>query len=238
MTPDTPHISSAFDREIDALLAKLTLMSGLVERALVDSAVALEAQDTDAAERMIRADKDIDALDEQINLDAAGLIARRSPTASDLRLILAVMRTSSSLERVGDLAKNVAKRTLPLAQSRQVEGATSTIRRMAKMVAVMLEEAMRALTRKDAVLAADVRARDLDIDTMYNTLFRSLLTHMLENQSNITPAMHLHFIAKNIERAGDHATGIAEQAIYLATGELPSDARPKAEALGSTAPKA
>src|SRR5690606_13301964 len=118
----------AFDREIDALLAKLTLMSGLVERFLEDSAKALEAQDTEAAEKLILIDKDIDLLDEQINLDAAGLIARRGPTASDLRLILAVMRTSASLERVGDLAKNVAKRTLPLAQSRQVEGATGTIR--------------------------------------------------------------------------------------------------------------
>lgn len=229
MTTDTPHIAPSFDREIEALLARLVLMSGLVERALVDSAAALEAQDIAAAEKLIAADKAIDALDEQINLDAAGLIARRGPTASDLRLILAVMRTSASLERVGDLAKNVAKRTLPLAQSRQVEGATGTIRRMAKLVAVMLEEAMRALTRKDAKLAAEVRGRDVDIDQIYNTLFRSLLTHMLENQANITPSMHLHFIAKNIERAGDHATGIAEQAIYLATGRMPDEARPKAD---------
>ena len=231
MTIETPHIASAFDREIEALLAQLVLMSGLVETALVDSSIALEAQDTKAAEALIKADKAIDALDEQINLTAAGIIARRGPTAGDLRLILAVMRVSANLERVGDLAKNVAKRTLPLAESRQVEGATGTIRRMAKLVSVMLEESMRALTRKDAVLAADVRARDVDIDQMYNTLFRSLLTHMLENPANITPSMHLHFIAKNIERAGDHATGIAEQAIYLATGELPSDARPKADAV-------
>ena len=227
---DTPHIAPTFDREMEALLAQLVLMSGLVERALTDSADALEKLDTGAAERLIAADAAIDALDEQINLDAAGIIARRGPTASDLRLILAVMRTSASLERVGDLAKNVAKRTLPLAQARQVEGATGTIRRMAKMVALMLEEAMRALTRKDAVLAADVRARDVDIDQMYNNLFRTLLTHMLENQANITASMHLHFIAKNIERAGDHATGIAEQAIYLATGQLPGDPRPKADA--------
>jgi phosphate transport system protein len=236
MTPDTPHIAPTFDREMEALLAQLVLMSGLVERALTESAAALEKMDTAAAERLIAADAAIDALDEQINLDAAGIIARRGPTASDLRLILAVMRTSASLERVGDLAKNVAKRTVPLAQARQVEGATGTIRRMAKMVAVMLEEAMRALTRKDAVLAADVRARDVDIDQMYNNLFRSLLTHMLENQANITPSMHLHFIAKNIERAGDHATGIAEQAIYLATGQLPGDPRPKADAMETGKP--
>ncbi len=236
MTPDTPHIAPTFDREMEALLAQLVLMSGLVERALTESAAALEKMDTAAAERLIAADAAIDALDEQINLDAAGIIARRGPTASDLRLILAVMRTSASLERVGDLAKNVAKRTVPLAQARQVEGATGTIRRMAKMVAVMLEEAMRALTRKDAVLAADVRARDVDIDQMYNNLFRSLLTHMLENHANITPSMHLHFIAKNIERAGDHATGIAEQAIYLATGQLPGDPRPKADAMETGKP--
>jgi phosphate transport system protein len=230
MMTDTPHIAPTFDREMEALLAQLVLMSGLVERALTDSADALEKLDTGAAEKLIAADAAIDALDEQINLDAAGIIARRGPTASDLRLILAVMRTSASLERVGDLAKNVAKRTVPLAQARQVEGATGTVRRMAKLVALMLEEAMRALTRKDAVLAADVRARDVDIDQMYNNLFRTLLTHMLENQANITASMHLHFIAKNIERAGDHATGIAEQAIYLATGQLPGDPRPKADA--------
>ena len=224
-----PHIAPSFDRDLDALLAKLVRMSGLVETALTQSADALEQLDVVAAERLIAADAAIDGLDEVINLEAAGIIARRAPAASDLRLVLAVMRVSGSLERVGDLAKNVAKRTLPLAQSRQVEGATGTIRRMAKLVAVMLEEAMRALVRKDARLAADVRARDVDIDQIYNTLFRSLLTHMLENQANITASMHLHFIAKNIERAGDHATGIAEQAIYLATGGLPEEARPKAD---------
>ncbi|MEZ5798882.1 MAG: phosphate signaling complex protein PhoU [Paracoccaceae bacterium] len=226
---ETPHIASSFDREIEALLARLVLMSGLVETALTDSAAALESLDTAAATRIVDQDAAIDSLDEQINFEAAGIIARRGPTARDLRLILAVMRASAALERVGDLAKNVAKRTLPLSQIRQVEGATGTIRRMARLVAVMLEEAMRALVRKDAALAADVRGRDVDIDQIYNTLFRSLLTHMLENQANITPAMHLHFIAKNIERAGDHATSIAEQAIYLATGDLPDDERPKAD---------
>ena len=235
MAPSEQHILSAFDRDLESLQAHLMRLCGLAESALVDAAKALETHDLPSADRIIVGDAAIDALDEQINLDAAGLIARRGPTASDLRLILAVMRTSASLERVGDLAKNVAKRTLPLSQSRQVEGATGTIRRMAKLVSVMLEEAMRALTRKDARLAAEVRGRDVDIDQMYNTLFRSLLTHMLENQANITPSMHLHFIAKNIERVGDHATAVAEQVIYLVTGEMPDEERPKVDSTGTVA---
>ncbi|MBP9181507.1 MAG: phosphate signaling complex protein PhoU [Fuscovulum sp.] len=237
MMTEPPHIAQTFDREMDSLMATLVTMSRLVEAALTDSAAALERLDTTAAERLIAADAAIDALDEQINLTAAGIIARRAPTARDLRLVLAVMRAAHSLERVGDLAKNLAKRTLPLSQSRQIDGATGTIRRMADRVASLLDQAMQSLTRRDATLAAEVRARDLDIDQMYNTLFRSLLTHMLENQANITAAMQLHFIAKNIERAGDHATAIAEQAIYLTTGTLPGEDRPKADAtLQSTSP--
>ncbi|MFN7224799.1 MAG: phosphate signaling complex protein PhoU [Paracoccaceae bacterium] len=232
------HIVSSFDRDLEALQAQLVRMCGMVETALGDSATALETRDLDLANRVIETDRAIDALDDQINTQAAAVIALRAPTASDLRLVLAVMRTAHSLERVGDYAKNVAKRTKVLAQIPELPGISGTIRRMAKLVAVMLEQAMRAMVRRDAVLAETVRQSDVDIDQMYNNLFRSLLTHMLESPSNITAAMHLHFIAKNIERAGDHATGIAEQAIYLATGHFPHDERPKvdptSDASGST----
>ena len=226
------HIASAFDRDLEALQAHLVRLSGLVETALVDAVAALEAQDIPAAEKVIAGDPAIDALEEFIQTEAASLIARRAPTASDLRLVLAVMRVAHSLERVGDYAKNVAKRTRVLGPSAPVEGHAGTIRRMTLLVAKMLDEALQALVRRDATLAEAVRKRDLEIDQIYNTLFRSLFTYMMENPANISPSMHLHFIAKNIERSGDHATAIAEQALYLATGSLPTDPRPKGEAPG------
>ena len=230
MTASDTHIVSSFDRDLEALQAHMTRMSGLVEAALVDAARALETQDLATADRVIAGDKAVDALEDFIQTEAATLIARRAPTASDLRLVLAVMRAASSLERVGDYAKNVAKRTRVLGSSAPVEGHAGTIRRMAALVAKMLEDAQLALVRKDAALAEQVRKRDLDIDQMYNTLFRSLFTYMMESAGNIGPSMHLHFIAKNIERAGDHATAIAEQALYLATGTTPAEPRLKGDA--------
>jgi len=228
MTEDGQHILSAFDRDLESLQAHFLKLSGLTEQALGEAAKALEALDTATAEKVVASDAAIDALEEFIQTEAASLIARRAPTASDLRRVLAVMRAAHSLERVGDYAKNVAKRTRLLAQSAPVEGHSGTIRRMSTLVAKMLDEATQALVHKDATLAEAVRKRDLDIDQMYNTLFRSLFTYMMESPANIGPSMHLHFIAKNIERAGDHATTIAEQALYLATGEMPSEPRPKA----------
>lgn len=228
MTDRDQHILSAFDRDLESLQAHFLKLSGLTEQALAEAAKALEALDSALAEKVIAADAAIDALEEFIQTEAASLIARRAPTASDLRRVLAVMRAAHSLERVGDYAKNVAKRTRVLAQSAPVEGHAGTIRRMSTLVVRMLDEATQALVHKDRELAEAVRKRDLDIDQMYNTLFRSLFTYMMENAANIGPSMHLHFIAKNIERAGDHATTIAEQALYLATGEMPTEPRPKA----------
>jgi phosphate transport system protein len=228
MTESELHILSAFDRDLESLQAHFLKLSGLAEQALIDAAKALESLDVPAAERVIAADAAIDELEEFIQTEAASLIARRAPTASDLRRVLGVMRAAHSLERVGDYAKNVAKRTRQLSRSAPLDGHSGTIRRMAILVTRMLDEATRALVQKDAPLAEAVRKRDLDIDQMYNTLFRSLFTYMMESTGNIGPAMHLHFIAKNIERAGDHATTIAEQALYLATGVMPTEPRPKA----------
>lgn len=228
MTEDGLHILSAFDRDLESLQAHFLKLSGLTEQALNEAAKALEGLDSAAAETVVASDSAIDTLEEFIQTEAASLIARRAPTASDLRRVLAVMRAAHSLERVGDYAKNVAKRTRVLAKSAPVEGHSGTIRRMSALVARMLDEATQALVHKDQTLAEAVRKRDLDIDQMYNTLFRSLFTYMMESPANIGPSMHLHFIAKNIERAGDHATAIAEQALYLATGEMPSEPRPKA----------
>jgi phosphate transport system protein len=155
------------------------------------------------------------------------MIALRAPAASDLRTALSVIKIAASLERCGDYTKNLAKRSNVLAQLSPVGGSTGSIRRIAKAVQLQLAGAIDAYIKRDYDMAVEVRNRDKDIDQMYNALFREFLTHMMEDPRNITACMHLHFIAKNIERLGDHATGIAEQVIYLITGHLPEESRPK-----------
>jgi phosphate transport system protein len=225
------HIASAFDRDLEAVQALVVRMGGMVEAAILDAAQALDARDEDLAEEVRRRDAAIDALEQQINEESARLIALRSPTASDLRVVLAVMKIAGNLERVGDYAKNMAKRGHVLAQIPAIEGSGGAIRRMARTVEAMLRDAIDAFIARDAALAAEVRARDLDVDQMYNALFREFLTYMLEDPRSITACMHLHFIAKNVERMGDHATSIAEQVIYLVEGHLPQDARPKTDSV-------
>jgi phosphate transport system protein len=161
------------------------------------------------------------------------LIALRAPAAQDLRVALSVIKISASLERVGDYAKNIGKRSKLLMQMPQIAGATGAIRRMAMTVEEMLKDALDSYIQRDTGLAADVRERDLEVDQMYNALFREFLTYMMEDPRNITPCMHLHFIAKNIERMGDHATSIAEQVIYLVTGQMPDEARPKTDSVAA-----
>jgi phosphate transport system protein len=221
------HISSVFDRDLETIQALVVKMGGMVEAAINDAAAALEARDEELAEEVRRRDRAIDALEVQINEDAARLIALRAPTATDLRMVLAVMKIAASLERVGDYAKNIAKRTSVLAQMPAIDGTGIALRRMAQAVNRMLQDALDSYIRRDADLAEDVRQRDLEVDQMYNALFREFLTYMMEDPRNISSCMHLHFIAKNLERMGDHATSISEQVIYLVTGDLPEDARPK-----------
>lgn len=223
------HIASAFDRDLEAIQAQIMKMGGLVEAAIHDSANSLYTRDEELAEKVRLADKSIDALEELINEEASRVIALRAPTAIDLRLILTVIKISANLERIGDYAKNMAKRTGVLAQMAPVEESTSALRRMSKEVGVMLKDALDAYVQRDAELALDVINRDRDVDQMYNALFRELLTFMMEDPRNITACMHLHFIAKNVERMGDHVTSIAEQVVYLVTGEKPDEARPKAD---------
>jgi phosphate transport system protein len=208
-------------------------MGGMVETALLDAAEALDTRDEDLAARVRAGDAAIDALEEQINTQCAMLLALRGPTAGDLRTVLTVMKIAAALERAGDYAKNMAKRTVVLAQMTPVPGASGSIRRLAKAVVQMLTDALDAYIRRDQKLAEDVRKRDRDVDQMYNSIFRELLTHMMEDPRNIGPCMHLHFIAKNIERVGDHATAVAEQVIYLVTGAMPGDERPKVDSTGT-----
>lgn len=225
------HIASAFDRDLEGVQALVLKMAGLVEAALSDAATALETRDEAMAERVREGDTAIDALEEQVNTECVRLIAIRAPAATDLRTVLTVMKIAASLERCGDYAKNLAKRSIVLAQMHTIEGAAGSIRRMARQVSLLLKDALDAFISRDVELAHAVRQQDRDIDQMYSALFREFLTHMMEDPRNITACMHLHFIAKNIERVGDHATTIAEQVIYLATGDLPRDPRPKSDSV-------
>ena len=226
---DHHHIASVFARDLEAVQASIMQMGGLVEAAILRAADSLETRDEDLAEKVRQEDRAIDALEELVNEEAARIIALRQPAATDLRTLLTVMKIAGNLERIGDHAKNTAKRTCVLVQMRPIEGAAGSIRRMARQVEVMLKEALDAYIRRDAELAEDVRRRDMEVDQMYNALFRNFLTYMMEDPRNITACMHLHFIAKNIERMGDHVTAICEQVIYLVTGEMPEDPRPKAD---------
>ena len=229
------HIASAFDRDLQDIQAQIMKMGGLVEMAILDAADALASRDQEKAEEVRAQDKAVDLLEEQINDDAAQLIALRAPTAIDLRLVLSVLKISANLERIGDYAKNMAKRTSVLAQLPAIEEAHVSLRRMAREVQLMLKDALDAYIQRDATLAMDVIDRDRDIDQLYNALFREFLTFMLEDTRNISACMHLHFIAKNTERMGDHVTAIAEQVVYLVTGEKPEDARDKGDVTSTDA---
>ncbi len=227
------HIVTAYERELEGIQAQIMKMGGLVEASIRDGARSLEARDEELAEQVRKGDKAIDALEEQISAEAARVIALRAPTASDLRVVLSVMRMSANLERIGDLSKNMAKRTSVLAQLQPIDSSATSLRRMAREVELMLKDALDSYIQRDAELAMDVIERDRDVDGMYNTLFREFLTFMLEDPRNITACMHLHFIAKNIERMGDHVTSIAEQVVFLVTGSKPDESRPKADMTSS-----
>nr|WP_231592626.1 phosphate signaling complex protein PhoU [Pelagovum pacificum] len=207
----------------------LMKMGGLVEASILDGAKALESRDVELAEKVRLGDKAIDALEEKINEETARCIALRAPVSTDLRVLLTVLRFTGSLERVGDYAKNMAKRTSVLAEMRPIQGTDAALRRMAREVQLMLKDVLDAYIQRDAMLAEDVRQRDHDVDQMYNAMFREFLTFMMEDPRNITACMHLHFIAKNIERMGDLVTNMAEQVIYLVSGTMPEEGRQKGD---------
>lgn len=221
------HIVTGFDRDLEGIQAKIMAMGGLVEQAISQATTALVSNDIDLAMTVRKADKAIDAAELELNEEAARIIALRAPNASDLRNVLSVFRVSGNLERIGDYAKNIAKRSQAVIELPSVPGNTASLQRMGRQVELMLKDVLDAYIQKDAALAEDVRQRDLEVDQMYSALFREYLTHMMEDPRNITACMHLHFMAKNIERMGDHVTSVAEQVIYLVTGEMPDEDRPK-----------
>lgn len=219
------HIDSAFDKDLDNVLALLMTMGGLVEQAIRQSALALHERNTELAETVIRNDLQFDGLLEDVNTAAVNLLARRQPQAKDLRMVVSVIRIAQYLERVGDYAKNISKRSFTISLMPPISVSTGSVKRLAAAVQFSIKDSLDAFIQADCDRATDVIRRDIDIDQMYNSLFREFLTHMMENPKNITPAMHLLFVAKNFERIGDYATAIGEQAVYRVTGSMPADVR-------------
>jgi phosphate transport system protein len=217
------------ESELEQIQASILKMGGLVEAAIYDGLQCLVTRDLEAAAVVREGDRAIDALGRHIQCDLPRIVRLCAPCEGDLRLVLAVLRISTSLERIGDYAKNMAKRTSMLAELSPIEGSDAALRRMAREVQNMLRDTLDAFVTHDDGLAQEVLLRDRDVDQMYNALFREFLTHMMEDPRAITACLHLHFIAKNIERMGDLVTDMAEQVIYLVTGQMPDEDRPKGD---------
>ncbi|MEX0347010.1 MAG: phosphate signaling complex protein PhoU [Rhizobiaceae bacterium] len=226
---DTSHIVSSFDEELSQAESLFLEMGGLVEAQIAEAAEALAKRDTELAEKVRIRDREVDALEYKIDELAVQVLALRQPVAEDLRVIVSTLKVSANLERMGDYAKNVAKRTTVLAKSPAVGSSADTIKRMSRLVREMLSSVLDAYVARDLQAADDVRRRDEEVDQIHNALFREILTYMMEDPKSITSCMHLLFIAKNIERIGDHVTSIAEQVHYLVSGDLPEDERPKSD---------
>ncbi|MGX7708327.1 phosphate signaling complex protein PhoU [Methylobacterium sp. Gmos1] len=221
------HIVTSYDQELQNLRRSISEMGGIAEKMVADSGQALLRRDAALAQAVIAADQRLDGLQREIEEKAILLIARRQPLAVDLRETISAIRVSGDLERIGDLAKNVAKRVVAIADQVQLQKIVVGVEHMNELVQGQLKDVLDAYATQDTVVALDVWARDGGIDALYTSLFRELLTYMMEDPRNITFCTHLLFCAKNVERIGDHTTNIAETIHYLATGEtLPTD-RPK-----------
>ena len=223
------QIVTTFEDDLQQIERLMVEMGGLVERQIFDATAALHARDIDWANEIVKSDRAIDELANEVDQKVIRLIALRYPRGSDLRFVLGALKVSGSLERLGDYAKNMAKRTLVISQSSPVGSITLTLKRMSELVSEMLKDVLDAYIRRDVELAESVRSRDESVDQLYNSQFRELLTHMMESPKTITPGMHLHFVAKNLERMGDHITGIAEQVHFMVKGSVPEDERPKSD---------
>lgn len=212
------HTVKAFDTEIAQLRGLVAEMGGLAEVAIRDAIQALTNHDEDLAKQVVAADAKLDALEAEVDRLAVRTIALRAPMADDLRDVIAALKVSGVIERIGDYAKNIAKRVGALEGRNKVEPIT-LVPAMAEIAEGMVRDVLNAYGSRDAALAVEVIRRDQKLDQFYNTLFRSLLTHMMESPATITVATQLLFIARNLERIGDHATNVAEMVYYAATGE-------------------
>jgi phosphate transport system protein len=227
ITTRVDHTTKAFDVDLQEITRKVAEMGGLAERQIADATRALVERDGDLAERVISTDPTIDAMQHDIEEKAILTIARRQPMAVDLREIIGAIRIAGDLERVGDLAKNIAKRTVTIGAEARLPRALVGLRHMNELATELMKDVLDAYAQRDVERAQAVWTRDAELDALEDSVFRDLLTHMMEDPRNISFCAHLLFCSKNIERIGDHATNIAETVFYLVTGgTLPSE-RPK-----------
>lgn len=214
----TEHTVKAFDSDINELRGMVAEIGGRSEQAIAKSMQALENHDLVLAAEVVAEDKLIDDLEKRIDDLTFQTIALRAPMADDLRELIATFKISGVVERIGDYAKNIAKR-VPLITQAHSLGPISLLPSMSKIASELVRDSLDAFARRDAELAMEVNRRDQIVDDFYNSIFRAVITHMIENPKDIGEAAHLLFIAKNLERIGDHATNVAEMVYFAATGE-------------------
>jgi len=224
------HMLSSFDAQLDAIAGDLAEMGHMARKLTADAVDALTASDVDKAKTIIAADRPIDEMQQIIEQKAVLAIAKNQPMAIDLRVLVAAMRVANDLERIGDLAKNIAKRTIAIDEPLRSQKLMTGFGQLSKLVLAQIDDVLAAYAGRDAAMAARVREKDGDVDAIHTSVFRELLTYMLEDNRNIAMCTHLLFCAKNMERIGDHATNIAETLHYVTTGEMLDDDRPKADA--------
>lgn len=222
------HIVRSFDEALQGLSDIVVRMGGMAEEQLALAVEALVKRDSELAAKVVQKDAEIDALEERLDQDAVRVLALRQPMANDLREVIAALKISSDLERIGDYGKNVAKRVIAVNQAPPMAPARA-IARMARLAQAIIKNTLDAYVARDAERAIEVWESDEEIDEMYTALFRELLTYMMEDPRNISAGTHLLFIAKNIERIGDHATNVAETVHFLATGRRLEGGRPKGD---------
>jgi len=220
------HTVKAYDRELDTLDRLIAEMGGVAEKMVIDAVDALANADAALAHQVVATDPRLDALQREIEDLAVMTIARRQPVAVDLRELIGAIRVAGDLERVGDLAKNIAKRTIKIGAETRVARAIVGLRHMNEVATELMKDVLDAYAQRDAERAREVWERDVDLDALEDSVFRDLLTHMMEDPRNISFCAHLLFCSKNIERIGDHATNIAETVVYLATGQAMPSPRP------------
>ena len=221
------HIVRSYDKDLDTLERRIAEMGGIAEKMVIEAMDALSQADVALANQVVASDARLDALQREIEEQAILTIARRQPMAIDLREIVGAIRVAGDLERVGDLAKNIAKRSIKIGFEPRLPRAIVGLRHMNDVATELMKDVLDAYAQRDTERARAVWERDAELDALEDSVFRDLLTHMMEDPRNITYCAHLLFCSKNIERIGDHATNIAETVFYLVTGApLPAD-RPK-----------
>lgn len=226
-----PHIVKTYGEELDQLSAEVVLMGGLAEAQVADAVEAVARRDIGLAQSVVSRDHRLDELEKDVERKCIRLIALRQPMADDLRKTVAAMKISTSLERIGDLAKNIAKRAVVISEAEPMTPLTRSIERMGKLVSSRLRDVLDAYKSGKADLAQTVWASDTEVDEHYNAMFRELLTYMMGDPRTISACTHLLFMAKNLERIGDHATNMAEHIHYELTGEDYVEDRPKGDTL-------